>query len=445
MRNSILLYGVLALLTAGAWMGAAHAAPDDRDERIRLLEERVRELERKIGALLEREEEGEQSRLVQEAQAASTQSEGETAPEQREFLEGGLALQKLNPEITFSTDFLGEVIFDNSRYYATETDRSRFQVREVGLHFQHQLDPYSTFKSAINFSPQHGVDVEEVYITWSGLIPSFSFTAGRFRQNFGILNRWHGHDLDQTNYPAALSLVLGDGGLVGNGAMVKWMMPSLWAHANELTLEVVDGDNETLFSGQHFSIPSTMVHLKNYYDLSPSTYLELGLTGMLGFNNRRGVPDDTGQLVDEPHRRTIAAGADLTLSWVPPEKAKYKSFTWRTEFYFVDKKMPDLPAVPPSQSWGLYSYVQHQLSPRWFVGIRGDIARPTNRLQDVTAWDIVPYVTFWQSEFVYLRMEYQHGRNLPFETGNGVFTNRTDHRLLFQLNFAAGPHKHEKY
>ncbi|MBP7867536.1 MAG: hypothetical protein KA419_16510 [Acidobacteria bacterium] len=445
MRKSLLFFSVLAVLTAGRCTCPAVAAPDDRDERIRLLEERVQELEKKLGALLEREGEAEQSRLIQEAQAAATHTEEGAAPEQREFLEGGLALQKLNPEITFSTDLLGQVIFDDGKFYATETDRSRFQVREVCLNFQHQLDPYSTFKSALNFSREHGVDIEEVYITWSGIVPSFSFTAGRFRQNFGILNRWHGHDLDQTGYPAALGLVLGDGGLVGNGLMVKWMMPKLWAHANELTLEVVDGDNETLFSGQHFSIPSTLVHLKNYYDLSPSTYLELGLTGMLGFNNRRGVPDATGQLVDEPRRRTLAAGADLTLFWSPPEKAKYKSFTWRTEFYFVDKKMPDLPVVPPSQSWGIYSYVQHQLSPRWFVGVRGDIARPTHRLHNVTAWDLVPYVTFWQSEFVYLRMEYQYGRNLPFETADGIFTNRTDNRLLFQLNFAAGPHKHEKY
>ena len=46
-------------------------------------------------------------------------------------------------------------------------------------------------------------------------------------------------------------------------------------HANELTIELVDGSNETLYSGKYFSVPSTLLHLKNYYDLSPSTYLEL--------------------------------------------------------------------------------------------------------------------------------------------------------------------------
>ena len=32
---------------------------------------------------------------------------------------------------------------------------------------------------------------------------------GKFRQNFGILNRWHEHDLDQTSYPLALTQTLG--------------------------------------------------------------------------------------------------------------------------------------------------------------------------------------------------------------------------------------------
>jgi len=426
-------------------VAAATVPVDTRDERIRQLENRVRELEQKLGVLMERLDLDEQRQMIQEAQAAAIQTDEESKPEQREFLEGGLALQKLNPEITFCADFLGTVIIDDGKFYAGETDRSGFQTRSVGLHFQHQLDPYSSFKSAFHFSPEHGVDIEEVYINWSGVIPAISFTAGRFRQNFGILNRWHDHDLDQTGYPAALRLVLGEEGLVGNGVMVKWLMPPLWAHANELTLEVVDGDDETLFSGQHFSVPSTLVHLKNYYDLSASTYLELGLTGMLGGNNRRGWSNAAGELIDEPWRRTLAAGMDLTLFWSPPSRAKYDQFTWRTEFYYVDKELPATSEPAFSKSWGLYSYIQDQLSARWFAGIRGDVARPTLRQRDVVAWDIVPYLTFWQSEFVYLRLEYQYGRNIPAWSETDGFMPRTDNRLLLQLNFAAGPHKHEKY
>ncbi|MBN1605661.1 MAG: hypothetical protein JW940_03470 [Polyangiaceae bacterium] len=384
-------------------------------------------------------------RLVQDAQNEARAAEAEARPEEREFLEGGLALQKLNPELTACGDVVAAVVVDGKKFYATESDRSGLFLRGLGVHLQHVLDPYSMFKSALHFSPEHGVGLEELYVSWFGLIPTTSFAVGRFRQNFGILNRWHEHDLDQSSYPLALRLVLGDEGLIGDGLMFRWLMPSLWAHANELTIEVVDGSNETLYAGAHFSVPSTLAHLKNYYDLSSSTYLELGLTGMFGFNNRRGLLDDQDELVDEPWRRTVAAGADLTLYWSPLNQAKYRSFTWRSELYFASKERPEQSPHRWSKSTGVYSYVQDQLSERWFVGVRGDVVRPTVRASRKLAWDIVPYVTFWQSEFVYLRLEAQHGRNLPYVAGDGTLDLRTDNRALLQIDFAAGPHKHEKY
>jgi hypothetical protein len=407
---------------------------------------RLKELERRVKALSDQIDGERAERLVQEAESEARAAETEERPEERQFLEGGLALQKLNPELTFCGDILAGLVVNNGKFYASESDRSRLAPRAVGLHFQHVLDPYSMFKSAFHFSPDHGVGVEEVYVSWFGVAPSLSLTAGRFRENFGVLNRWHEHDLDQTQHPMALTAVLGDEGLVGNGLSARWFMPRLWAHANELTLDVVDGDNELLFSGEHFSRPSTMLHLKNYFDLTPDTYLELGLTGTLGWNNRRGLAAGGSELIDEPWRKTVLAGADLTVSWQPRARAKYSSFTWRTEAYYARKDLAAETGKRTHKSWGLYSYVQNQLSARWFVGVRGDVALPTERDEsNALAWDVVPYVTFWQSEFVYLRLEYQHGRRLPFVTPEGGLGRRNDNRLLLQIDFAAGPHKHEKY
>jgi hypothetical protein len=432
------------------------APPADSESQTREdhLEKRVKELEERLETLSNQMESDALERLVQDAENEARAADEEPKPEDREFLAGSLALQKLNPEITLSGDVLASLVINDRKFYATESDRSGIQVRALGLHFQHVLDPYSMFKSALEFTPGEGVHLEELYVSWFGLIPSLSFSAGRFRQGFGVLNRWHEHDLDQTEYPLGLRLVLGDEGLIGDGVMIKWLMPPLWAHANELTLEVVDGNNETLFSGEHFSVPSTMLHLKNYYDLSASTYLELGLTGMFGFNNKRGLlsTDEDNELVDgeyalenESWRKTYVAGADLTLYWSPPKRARYRSFTWRTEFYFASKELAPPERWDIQSSWGLYSYLQYQLSALWFVGVRGDIALPTMRDDDKLAWDVVPYLTFWQSEFVYLRLEYQHGQEIPYAIPEDTVGRRTDNRVLLQIDFAAGPHKHEKY
>lgn len=417
-------------------------AESTREQR---LEAEVEALKARLTVLEDQAEQKELEALVSEAKQESQPADSDSRPEQREFLEGGLALQKLNPELTFSGDMLSSLILKPGKYYASEFDRSGMPIRSVGLHFQHVLDPYSMFKSALHISPHHGLDLEEAYVTWFGVLPSVSLSAGRFRQNFGVVNRWHQHDLDQTQYPMALESVLGEEGLVGNGISAKWMMPRLWAHANELTVEIVDGGNSTLFSGEHFSVPSAMARLKNYYDLSSSTYLELGLTGMYGVNNRRGFLSASSKLVDEPWRRTIVAGADLTLFWSPPERARYQSLTWRSEFFYAHKEQANPRNSAAEHAWGLYSYVQQQLSARWILGVRGDVALPTLRSDSLVAADVVPYVTFLQSEFVFMRLEYRHSKNLPFATLASSVERQSDDRVLLQVNFAAGPHKHEKY
>lgn len=420
---------------------AQQGGPDDVTKKVNGLDE-------KLGDVTRRLDQADAERLSMEAEIEARSPDEEAKPEDRVFLEGGLGLQKLNPEISFFADILPSLVVERSKFYAAEDDRSSLAVRAVGLHFQHVLDPYSMFKSAFEISPHEGLHVEEVYVTWFGLARSTSLTMGRFRQNFGVLNRWHGHDLDQSDFPLALKLVLGDEGLVGNGLAARWLMPPLWAHANELTLEVVDGDNELLFAGEHYSVPAAMLHLKNYYDLSGSTYLELGLTGMFGFNNKRGFTgedNDGGALSDEPWRRTLLGGADLTLYWSPLQEAKYSSFTWRSELYYASKELPEGSAEHFRRSWGVYSYIQHQLSARWFWGVRWDTALPTERESDRAAWDVVPYLTFWQSEFVYFRLELSRGERIPYPAPEGGLPHRVDNRVVLQIDFAAGPHKHEKY
>jgi hypothetical protein len=412
------------------------------------LKERVKQLEEKIEQFSGQMEQSELEKLVLEAETEAKAPEEEIRPEEREFLWGALALQKLNPEISISGDIVAGLVIEGTKFYGGDGDRGGMPLREVSITVQHVLDPYSTFKGAINFTPwpNEAASVEEFYITWFGIVPSLSFTVGRFRHNFGVINRWHEHDLDQVNYPLAMNLVLGEDGLGQTGASIKWFMPPLWAHANELTLEIADGENDTLFAGEFFTVPTAMLHLKSYYDLSESTYLELGLTGMFGFNNRRGyLPDGATELEDEDWRKTIAAGANLTIYWSPPQQAKYRSLTWRSEFYYVNKEMPVGGPDEVQHSWGFYSYVDYQLATRWFCGVRYDLALPTIRDNDDLAWDVVPYITFWQSEFVYLRLEYSHGEKIPYIQPDGTLARQADNRILFQIDFAAGPHKHEKY
>lgn len=418
----------------------------------------IEQLQERLSKLEQKNEDSELEDLIEAAKSEAESSADEESPEDRNFLWGALALQKLNPEISIAADMLATLIVDKDKHFYSETgERSGFALREVALHVQHTLDPFSSFKGAIAFvpGPEPEVAVEEMYITWFGIIPSLSISVGRFRQNFGVLNRWHAHDLDQTSYPLALRTVLGDEGLTQTGLMFKWFMPDLWSDANELVVEVTNSENDTLLAGEFFSVPSVLGHLKNYWDLNDDTYLELGITGLWGLNNKRGyLTEDSVALSNEPWRQTVAGGVDLTLQWTPLQKAKYRSFTWRTEGYVTKREMDDSVELLASgesdsdgkrYSFGAYSYFDFRASETIYLGIRGDIAMPTVRAETKWAYGIVPYITFWQSEFVYMRLEYAHEANVPYQNTDDTLSLRTDNRVMLQIDFAAGPHKHEKY
>ena len=51
-------------------------------------------------------------------------------------------------------------------------------------------------------------------------------------------------------------------------------------------------------------------------------------------------------------------------------------------------------------------------------------------------WAVVPTLMFWESEFVYLRAQWTHQRDVLFNT--------TD-RFGVQVVWAMGPHKHELF
>lgn len=427
-------------------------------ERIDQLESQLADLTGIVNSLRKEAEQDDLQALIEEAEEESKAPAEKEDIEDRKFLWGALALQKLNPEISISADFLGQVVVgEEGNFYNAAGERSQMAIREVGIQAQHVLDPYSMFKAAINFfpMPDPGVEVEEIYITWFGIIPSVSLTVGRFRQQFGVINRWHGHDLDQTDYPLALTHTLGEGGLNQTGIAAVWFMPDIWADAIELSIEVTNAENEEVLSGEFFSAPSVMAHLKNYWDLTDATYLELGLSGLYGTNHKYGYVNINNKLANEGWRNTFLGGADLTVSWTPPTKARYQGLTWRSEGYFVYKETPKAnPAFTndwmwePDGSriaWGAYSYIDYKFSERWIVGVRGDVALPLHREQDELLWDVVPYLTFWQSEFVYFRLEYSHAQDVPIARPDGQLGLMTDNKVMLQIDWAAGPHKHEKY
>jgi len=344
-------------------------------------------------------------------------------------------LRDLNPEISILGDFLAFYTRGSTEVGIEHNDETEeggeeleehthdslndgFELQEVELSFQAPLDPFSAAKFFVGIHKDH-VEAEEAYMEWTNLPARMQLKLGKFRTSVGVLNRWHPHAYPTFDMPLALENLFGHHGLTGIGGSLTFLLPGLWSHYNELVLEVFNGDNSTAFSGDGFKKPAGVVHLKNYYDLSTATYLELGLSGVVGEND-----PDLG-------RNTYIEGIDLSVVWIPPERSKYRSLEFRTEIFFEQRETP----LGRVDTFDMFSFVDFKFSRRWTTGLRFDYIQ--DQLDpDMKTYAVGPFLTFWQSEFVRLRVQYggrheeEHGWN---------------HQGVLQATFALGPHKHEKY
>ena len=426
--------------------------PDESEKKSAALEKRVKELEEKLAALEEKKEEDELAKLREEAEKEADEDEADEDEDVKVFSSGARALQALNPEISITGDFLGRVFINDEvkkpyrggghdeeghSHSSSASDLSGFEIRTIGLSLQTNLDPYAFTKVIIGI---HGGEFHlgEAYMTWTGIAPRLNLTVGKFRQLFGVINRWHLHALDQVDFPRPITEFFGGGGLNQVGLSLRVLLPRLWAHANELTIQVTNAQNSALFAGDFWSIPSVLGHLKSYYDLNQTTYLEFGLSGIWGFNNKRSYPEEDEeteevQIKDDPWRNTLVAGADLTIAWEPLDMGKYRWVVWRTEamYYYKQTEEGTIHAL------GGFTYLDIRINRIMLMGFRIDAGQQPVHSGPNVYVQAAPYLTFWQSPWVKVRCQYNY---LWLSGGR-----EPEHVVHLQVGWSAGPHKHEKY
>ena len=437
-RGAVL--AVTIVLAAGALPAQEKDPAPTEEPTIEELQRQVDELSRQLLFVQEQlekmkvqqEAERRQAELEHLRQAAHSEAVKDTAAEvdtATKFVSGTRMQAMLNPELSVTGDIF---------FVGGEHEKEEFLADHFELDIQSYLDPYTRMHVVIGYhGPHHGstfgmedheeeehdhggFGVGEGYITWFQLPGHTSLTVGKKRQQFGVLNRWHRHALDQANFPWVIQESFGPAGLVGTGVSVDWLMPRLWADTNELTVEIMNGNNDVAFAGSDWKKPTFLAYFKNYWDLSGDIYLQADLTGL------HGVTDHEGNLGHD------FLALDLAYDWYPAGRELYRGFTARG---MLLRSWLDLEDGGSLDAWGSYLYGQYRFTAHWIGGLRWDWVED-QRVPDHDTWGLTPYLTFWQSEFVRLRGQATYQRDSWYGT---------DRRFELQITFAAGPHKHESY
>lgn len=324
-------------------------------------------------------------------------------------------LNALNPEISATG-----IVTGHRRDPGPQQDA--FSAREFELSFQSALDPFSTAKVFVGMEDGE-VSLEEGYAYFTSLPAHLRLDVGRFRQQVGELNRWHLHALPEDEYPLVLRRFGGEEGLVASGVSLYWPLPfSGSAGTYELTVQATTGENEVLFAGGRR--PSINAQLSGFWQFTRSTYAQLSVSGLRGTNADTSLTTTLG-----------VAAARFT--WRPPQQATSRDLTLRGELWALKRRF-DLPEPDAFSATRLGGFVSGtwKLNRQWIAGIRGDRVQDPEPGPRQHEWAVTPSLTYWQSEFVYIRGLYERA---------GDYGRSISNRFSIQLVFAMGPHKHELF
>jgi hypothetical protein len=347
---------------------------------------------------------------------------------------GGRNQNAYNPEISVTGDVRAALVRPGPQ------DQT-FALKEMELGFQSALDPFSVTKIFMGVG-ENDISVEEAYVYWTGLPGHLRLDIGKFRQQLGELNRWHTHALPEGEYPLVLQRFVGEEGLAQTGVSVYMPLPFSGRFGTfEATGQLTRGTDQELF-GPYGGRPSVLGQLSGFWQFSRSTFGQLSVSALYGTGRDSvvtGPPPcaspgctSTGPFMAEQRVETALRAVAARFSWRPPNAALRREVTVRGELFQLQRL---LDGVGPKH-YGWYVDAQTKLGLRWTAAVRFDRVAATDPAVLTHEWALTPTLTFWQSEFVFLRLQWTHHRDLLDST--------TD-RFGLQIVWSMGPHKHELF
>ncbi len=424
MRFTLLLVIILTLLPD---IYGQETVKSDSVKLASLLQ-RIEMLENKV---LKEVQEDELQLLLQQADQLTNREFKKEVDISKKFTSGVRQQQGLNPNISVLGDFFAAYSTENSDIVNEPSERTHGSnglfMRSMEMAFVAPLDPYTRGKAFIDIT-EDGVEIEELYMELVNLPLNLSVKGGVFFPEFGLLNRHHTHALPQFDRPRAPVNYFGLDGFNGMGAAVNVLLPTvLFADASSFDASVVNIFDNLSYSSTKAVNMAYVGHFKNYYDLSDASYFEYTLSAMAGKSNSGSSGNN------------YISTLGLHYKWQPPGLSKYKSLDIMTEFIYSLNETP----TGVVKNKGFYSLFHKKMNSRLWLGGRVGYSEVPG--DDGFEWDYTANVDWWQSEFVFYRIQYQYNRrndlNYP-----GIMANvPTGHSIVLQMSWAMGPHKHEAY
>lgn len=362
-------------------------------------------------------------------------------------------VQSLNPDISVMLDVTGGIAGrphyslagdDPNLLNGSDEHPAGFTVQEVEVALQATVDPYLRADLFLAIPNLEGLEVEEGFITTTGLPANLQVKAGIFRSGLGRQNGQHLHVQDFTRRPLINEAYLGADGLRAPGLQLSWLAPTpfyLQLTGEALSVGVPEELSRlSTFGGGKRTDLTYITSLRTFVPFTDVTSLAVGLHSAWGMSP--GIAEETV----EPQRvgaRTWLTGVDAYFKFKPASSAgSYFSLAWTTEF-FLRQAYGMTPDEDGLVDGGLYSQVVLQLARRWYVGLRQDVLGLPESAVQPRVMRTALSATFAPTEFSRVRAYVE--RETQPDSGNSFFSGAPNWAGYLQFAIVMGAHGAHTY
>lgn len=341
-----------------------------------------------------------------------------------------------NPDLAVVGDFRGVL-----STYNDNPARNRFDLASVELDLRAAVDPRADAvvilpvvrevedplffdKATASGDVESGIELEEAYLFLHDFgVPNLTAKLGRFHLRFGRQNLLHPHDWPTIDNNFVNQSFLGAEALTDSGLSLSYVIPPDWigGHYLEVIAEIISGDGgdgPVLNNSAFVDGPAFNLHALWNHDIAADWNLEVGASWLTGKHN------------DDNRQDANLFGLDVTLLRRDPA-GRFNNQLFQAEMIYgvVDTSRQDT-----QHAFGAYLLAQQQLNRDWYAGVRADWTKDALD-DDREVWAVSPYVSWYWSEFLRFRLEYQH-------RGGDV---KEEDLLFFQCTFIFGAHPPHPY
>jgi len=354
----------------------------------------------------------------------------------------GAAQVTFNPDISVISRFLlstddGSRLDEGIRSFS----QPDFSFQELELALQGYLNPYARADLFLTLPgpdlESSSLGIEELYASvLRGLPLDLTARFGKYRVDFGKINRQHPHQWPFITQPLVEERFLGEEGLNDLGISASILLPTGDLYTS-LTADVLRGGaigEATGIEDTSGTAPfyANTARLMSFFPLGDDADLEVGLSGYTGIHDPYTRQRFWYANLDFKYKYRPSMYTSLTLQGEALLNTRTASED-RDLVPFVDAQ--GNPECRTITSGGLYIYVDYQFLRIFSLGSRYDWSQEPysteNRAQAGSVW----FTYFPVEESLGLRLQYQH--TLTEQPGESQAVNFIGLQLMFSL----GPHK----